>query len=210
MNKRHHIIYKTTNRITGKFYIGMHSTDDLLDGYLGSGVIVLRSIGKYGEENHSREILAIANSRDELKLLEADLVNAELLSDPNCMNIAFGGHGATLGIEVKEETRIRMSTAKTGVKNPNFGKAWTDERKARSSLANKGQKRSSEARTKMSEAAIGRDHSNQYRATVVDGVEYESLSVATKTTGINRTTIMCRIRSASEKFKDTYYKDEPK
>ena len=51
-------IYKTTNIITHKFYIGMHRTDNMNDGYLGSGVILKRSLKKYGKENHIKEILS--------------------------------------------------------------------------------------------------------------------------------------------------------
>lgn len=39
------IIYKTTNLITGKCYIGQHYTD-ADDGYLGSGILILLSIKK--------------------------------------------------------------------------------------------------------------------------------------------------------------------
>lgn len=43
-------IYKTTNKIDGKIYIGKHETQDLKDGYLGSGTHLKRAIKKYGEE----------------------------------------------------------------------------------------------------------------------------------------------------------------
>ena len=61
--KKYHFIYKTTNLLSGKYYIGMHSTDDLNDGYLGSGTLLRRSLNKYGKENHSIEILEFLNSR---------------------------------------------------------------------------------------------------------------------------------------------------
>jgi hypothetical protein len=71
----------------------MHSTDNLDDGYLGSGKILGYSIGKHGRENHKKEILKFCKSRDELKLLEATIVNEELLADPLCINLKYGGEG---------------------------------------------------------------------------------------------------------------------
>ena len=51
------IIYRTTNKIDGKFYIGQHVTKNLEDGYLGSGKRIGYAIRKYGPENFIREIL---------------------------------------------------------------------------------------------------------------------------------------------------------
>ena len=63
--KKYHFIYKTMNLLSGRYYIGMHSTDELNDGYLGSGTLLRRSINKHGKENHSIEILEFLNSREE-------------------------------------------------------------------------------------------------------------------------------------------------
>ena len=92
-SKKHHFIYKTTNLINNKFYVGMHSTDNLEDGYVGSGKRLGNSIQKYGLENHGFEILEFLSSREELKKREAEVVNEELLADPLCMNLKFGGEG---------------------------------------------------------------------------------------------------------------------
>ena len=59
--KKYHFIYKTTNLLSGKYYIGMHSTDNLDDGYLGSGRRLRYSINKYGKESHKREIIEFVN-----------------------------------------------------------------------------------------------------------------------------------------------------
>lgn len=91
--KKYHFIYKTTNLITNKFYVGMHSTDDLEDGYFGSGKIIHYSVNKHGIENHKVEILEFLSSRDELKKREAEIVNEALLADPLNMNLKFGGNG---------------------------------------------------------------------------------------------------------------------
>lgn len=86
-----HIIYKTTCLTTGRYYIGMHSTDDLDDGYLGSGKHLIRSIEKHGVEQHYREVLEHLPTREALRSREAELVTEELINDRNCMNMQLGG-----------------------------------------------------------------------------------------------------------------------
>lgn len=94
--KKYHYIYKTTCQVTGKFYVGMHSTDDLDDGYLGSGKILGYSRAKHGDENHKKEILELLPDRAALKVREAEVVNEELLADPLCINLKYGGEGGGL------------------------------------------------------------------------------------------------------------------
>ena len=62
----YYLIYKTTNLINNKFYIGMHGTNNLEDGYLGSGKIILSAIRLYGKENFIREILYYCESEEEM------------------------------------------------------------------------------------------------------------------------------------------------
>ena len=91
--KKYHFIYKTTCSLTGKFYIGMHSSDSLDDGYLGSGKILGYSRHKHGNENHIREILEMCESREHLRSREKEIVNQELMSHPLCINLKYGGDG---------------------------------------------------------------------------------------------------------------------
>lgn len=103
--RKFHYIYKIT-RDDGRYYIGMHSTDNLDDGYFGSGKRITRSIKKHGRERHRKEILEFLPSRFELREREAQLVNEELISDPMCMNIAPGGNGGC-----SKETQFIWSSA---------------------------------------------------------------------------------------------------
>tara|TARA_R110000868_G_scaffold76573_6_gene220185 strand:- start:13769 stop:14341 length:573 start_codon:yes stop_codon:yes gene_type:complete len=71
----------------------MHSTDDLNDGYMGSGKRLWFSMNYHGRRNHSIEILEYYDTRIELRDREADLVNEDLLKEDLCMNLKTGGDG---------------------------------------------------------------------------------------------------------------------
>lgn len=91
--KKYHYIYKTTNLLSGRYYVGMHSTDDLNDGYMGSGKRLKASIKKHGVENHRIEILEFFDSREELALREQELVTIKEVASKECMNLKVGGIG---------------------------------------------------------------------------------------------------------------------
>jgi group I intron endonuclease len=102
--KKYHFLYKTTNLLNGTFYIGIHSTSNLKDGYLGSGKRLRRSITKYGKENFKIEYLEFFDSRELLVEREKQLVNEDLLKDTNCMNLKPGGMGGLCS----DEHRIKF------------------------------------------------------------------------------------------------------
>ncbi len=104
--KKYHFIYKTTNLLTGKYYYGMHSSDDLNDGYLGSGKRLKYSINKYGKENHEREIIEFLPDRKSLKEREKEIINLNELTKGECMNLMIGGEG---GFISEEQQRYRSS-----------------------------------------------------------------------------------------------------
>lgn len=115
-----HYIYKTTCNVTGRWYIGMHSTINLEDGYMGSGVRLRRSIRKYGVENHTKEILEFFPTRELLVEAEKKVITPDMVMDENCMNLREGGTGGW----VNDEVQLRCSIA--GGKKSS-AKYWTDE-----------------------------------------------------------------------------------
>ena len=101
--KKYFYIYKTTNLINGKYYIGMHTTNDLNDGYLGSGKHLFNSIKKYGKDNFINEILEFLPNKEELIKREREIINEDILNDPNSMNLQPGGGGGLSTDEHKKK-----------------------------------------------------------------------------------------------------------
>lgn len=156
-------VYKITNNINKKYYIGKHQTKDLNDGYMGSGKLIVFAIKKYGQENFTKEILHMFDNEDEMNAKEKELV---VISEES-YNLCEGGKGGfsyinanlpngMLGkqqtpfqkerarwsiinnkeIYLSEVTKKKISKAKLG--NPSFtGKTHTDESKIKISSAMK-------------------------------------------------------------------------
>ena len=90
----YHYLYKTTNSLNGRFYIGVHSTQDLNDGYLGSGKLLMKAVKKYGKSNFHKETIAFFESREDLYKEEFKVVTFDLVANRDCYNITVGGTGS--------------------------------------------------------------------------------------------------------------------
>ena len=87
-------IYKTTNKINQKIYIGKHQSSKYDDKYFGSGKILGKAIEKYGIENFINEIIDIANTEEELNEKEKYYIKYyKDLYGKDCYNLANGGDG---------------------------------------------------------------------------------------------------------------------
>lgn len=119
--RRYHYIYKITCLKNGKYYIGMHSTDNLEDGYMGGGKRIKNSIKKYGKDAHRKEILGFFENREDLRNREIQLVNEELLNDPMCMNLQPGGGGGLINEEHRQKfLKSGIEGFKKIIKDPEY------------------------------------------------------------------------------------------
>ena len=91
----------------------------LMIGYFGSGILIKKSIKKYGKKNHTKEILCHASSREELSSLEEAYVNASLLLDDKCLNLKTGGEtsGSMFGMKHTKSSRDKIANGHLGKKH---------------------------------------------------------------------------------------------
>src|SRR5690606_32906013 len=114
MRRKFIFTYQTKCKINGKTYVGVHTTDNINDGYIGCGVFRQRSIKtleaiierakskkekhsfpsavlKHGVDNFEREILCFFDTVKEAYEEEAFLVDTNWINSDNNYNICLGG-----------------------------------------------------------------------------------------------------------------------
>lgn len=88
-----YIVYKILNLINENFYIGVHKTKDINDGYMGSGILIRQAIDKYGLDNFKKEILFIYTNKKDAYNKERELVTDHEVANSKCYNLKEGGCG---------------------------------------------------------------------------------------------------------------------
>jgi group I intron endonuclease len=150
------IIYKTTNLVNGKIYIGQHN--GATKSYIGSGVIFKKAVKKYGKENFVRDVIVDGNytqeETDELEVFYIKLYNS---TDKSIgYNISLGGNGAG---KISEETKIKIGDA-------NRGRIHSKEFKDKISEIKKGGKRKDSTKSKISKSTLGVKKSESHRLNI--------------------------------------------
>lgn len=170
MNKKDmYYIYRITNNINHKTYIGQHKTSSILkdDGYMGSGLLINAAYKKYGIENFTKIIITAAPTRFEANVLEKYYIAKERKENKNgCYNIADGGYTFS---ELSHSKVSREKALDTRRKNGTL--KHSEETKKKISEATKGRtpwdkgiKRgpcSEETKKKISEANKGKHLSEE-------------------------------------------------
>lgn len=166
--KKYNFVYLTTNLINGRKYVGKHSTNNLEDGYLGSGKLLKQAIKKNGRENFKREILEFCDS--EILAWEKEkeyCVKLNVICDDTFYNFTDGGEGNNywVGKQRSDETKNKISKSRKGLKawnkglppeeQPHFGKKYSEERKNKISESHKGKEFSESHKKNLSLSHIG-------------------------------------------------------
>lgn len=131
-------IYKITNKINNKIYIGQRSyKGDVVgeDKYMGSGKLLHIAYKKYGIENFEKEIIALVpGGVDELCAAEIFFIKhyRNIVGKDMMYNMTDGGK-SKLGYKTPEETKKKMAEA-------HMGFVFSDEAKKKMSESHKGKK----------------------------------------------------------------------
>lgn len=89
----HYYLYEIKNNINNKIYVGVHKTNTLNDGYMGSGKIIQQAIKKYGLDNFTKTILETFDSQEAMFVREREVVNEVFLAREDVYNLRQGGLG---------------------------------------------------------------------------------------------------------------------
>jgi hypothetical protein len=110
------IVYRTSNILNGKFYIGVNKVreNDLLnESYLGSGPAIIAAVKKYGRENFKKEIIQIFDDAESAYAFEEKIVDA---SDRLSYNMKGGGLGGR-GLKMSDKQKKQVSLHHKGKTN---------------------------------------------------------------------------------------------
>ena len=102
-------VYKTTNNLNNKIYIGQHKSSVFDDKYIGSGKILLQAITKYGKDNFTTEVLEWCDSREQLNEKEIHYINKYNSTNNNIgYNICKGGNGGDVFSTLPAEHQLQL------------------------------------------------------------------------------------------------------
>lgn len=154
-----HYVYKTTNLVNNKFYLGKHSQlGPVIDNYIGSGFIFDRAKRKYGFKSFKKEILYCYSSSNHALTGEKIIANANIVYTKECYNLKEGGRGGSgKGRKLSDSTCQKISIALSN-------RIWKDSSKFKISSKKKGQKHTLEAKLKMSMSLSGPNNPNYGKA----------------------------------------------
>jgi len=121
-------LYKITDVMSGKFYIGKH-LGETQDGYWGSGVRLKNYVKKYGKTNLKYEILLIGQHSYVLEIENKYVTLDFIKANPDCLNLQQGGEKGNLKFPMTNATKEKISKARKGIQAWNKGMALTEEQK---------------------------------------------------------------------------------
>lgn len=92
--RRFYTVYRLTNLVNGKIYIGRHATYSLKNDYLGAGTKVKRAVARFGRKKFKKEILFVFDTGRQSHDKERELVTEQFCQRVDTYNMIPGGQGS--------------------------------------------------------------------------------------------------------------------
>ena len=147
MDNKKSYVYKITCKITGEYYFGS-SFYAKSDRYWGGGKRIRERIAQYGKENFVKEIIGEFDDRVEAHKVENEYIE-QFINDENCLNQQLNRKFGSFS----DDTRAKLSVA-------NLGNHFSKEHRAKISAAMRGKHLSEEHIAKLSAALRGENNHN--------------------------------------------------
>lgn len=219
---KYSFLYRTENVINGKIYIGVHCTNNLMDGYIGNGVYsdasikTLKStpfrnaVKKYGYRNFKITILEFFESSKAAYMKEREIVDRIFIKRIDNYNVSTGGRGGSIKAWMSDEQlsdfKNKISDTWTEERKNKYGdfvrnKLWTEDRKRE--FSDNNPMKQGKYRNMFSKMNSGSGNAmwnrSKYKIITPYG-EFDSIKSAKNALGLHLTTLIRRLDSTSEKF----------
>jgi group I intron endonuclease len=156
------IIYKVTNLINNKIYIGKtlktlskRKSCHFAHAKAGSSNYFHRAIRKYGKENFVWEVIDQCLFAESLVAMEKYYIEKFNCQKPNGYNLTAGGEGM-FGYKYSEESKQKMREShgekQKGINHPMYGKHHSEEAKNKMRIGHIGKKQTAEHKKKKVES----------------------------------------------------------
>lgn len=155
-----YILYKTTNLLTGQYYIGKHKQPSIeFDGYYGSSPSLNKDIEKFGADNFVRETLQIFADETMCYIAENTAIGELWRADTLCYNKQPGGKGFSSGDNhYSNVSGFSAEHIENLKKSRKQRPPATQETRKKMSESRLGTKRNSATKEKMSKAQSGENN----------------------------------------------------
>jgi hypothetical protein len=170
------LIYKITNKINNKIYIGIHQTDNVNDNYMGSGKLIKAAIKKYGKSSFNKDIIFIFDTLDQAIEKEKEIICEDFIAREDTYNIALGGslggskinglsflgknHSAVTKDKISKSLLGMRHISDEGIKKIIHNNKTNEIRKEKIQKALKGKKKTEDHKKKISDSLLKRNFSS--------------------------------------------------
>lgn len=125
----YYYMYEIKNTINNKIYVGVHKTDDMDDGYMGSGKSIMTAIKKYGIDNFTKIILEVFDNEEQMYSREKNYVDLEFVERRDTYNLTVGGSGGSILQNRKSwpKGKLHSKETKEKIRMSSMGRVHSDE-----------------------------------------------------------------------------------